>query len=209
MCGPILFRKREARMKQIVIEIEDEAYEPFMGMLRLCPAARVVGTSMVVETRDVIGRCVALAIKKLREDRVFKHPGDYTYIMRGANEGVIKGMGFFYYPSEFLAYLREIGIDKLPGRNTLYDGITRTFGKFPEWTFSDHPSADEVMRRKNVLKRFLSAYTKIKLNVSDAISDATFLSAGCTRKYAYLCTVGKKRPTVFLNLLIQRTFRKA
>ncbi len=31
MCGPILFRKREARMKQIVIEIEDEAYEPFMG----------------------------------------------------------------------------------------------------------------------------------------------------------------------------------
>lgn len=158
-------------MKQIVIEIEDEAYEPFMGMLRLCPAIKVVGTSMVVETRDVIDRCVALAIKKLREDRVFKHPGDYTYIMRGANEGVIKGMGFFYYPSEFLTYLREIGIDKLPGRNTLYDGITRTFGKFPEWTFSDHPSADEVMRRKNVLKRFLSAYTKIKLNVSDAFSD--------------------------------------
>ena len=171
MCGPILFRKREARMKQIVIEIEDEAYEPFMGMLHLCPAVKVVGASMVVETRDVIDRCVALAIKKLREDRVFKHPGDYTYIMRGANEGVIKGMGFFYYPSEFLAYLREIGIDKLPGRNTLYDGITRTFGKFPEWTFSDHPSADEVMRRKNVLKRFLSAYTKIKLNVSDAFSD--------------------------------------
>lgn len=105
-------------MKQIVIEIEDEAYEPFVGMLRLCPAIKVVGTSMVVETRDVIDRCVALAIKKLRED-----------------------------------------------------GITRTFGKFPEWTFSDHPSADEVMRRKNVLKRFLSAYTKIKLNVSDAFSD--------------------------------------
>lgn len=112
-------------MKQIVIEIEDEAYEPFMGMLRLCPAVKVVGTSMVVETRDVIGRCVALAIKKLRKDRVFKHPGDYTYIMRGANEGVIKGMGFFYYPSEFLAYLREIGIDKLPGRNSLYDNIAR------------------------------------------------------------------------------------
>ena len=53
MCGPILFRKREARMKQIVIEIEDEAYEPFMGMLRLCPAIKVVGASMVVETRDV------------------------------------------------------------------------------------------------------------------------------------------------------------
>ena len=52
-------------MKQIVIEIEDEAYEPFMGMLHLCPAVKVVGTSMVVETRDVIGRCVALAIKKL------------------------------------------------------------------------------------------------------------------------------------------------
>ena len=57
MCGPILFRKREARMKQIVIEIEDEAYEPFMGMLRLCPAVKVVGTNSFAETRDVIDRC--------------------------------------------------------------------------------------------------------------------------------------------------------
>ena len=55
------------------------------------------------------------------------------------------------------------GIDKLPGRNTLYDGITRTFGKFPEWTFSDHPSADEVMRRKNVLKRFFECLYQDKI----------------------------------------------
>lgn len=158
-------------MIKIVIEIEDEAYEPFMSMMNLCPAAKVVNTSMAVEARSVVDRCVAMAIKQLREDKVFKRPGDYTYIMMGANEGVIKDMGFFYYPSEFLAYLSEIGIDKLPGRNTLYDGITRTLGKYPEWTFSDHPAPGEVMRRKNVLKRFLSAYTKIKMNVSDALSD--------------------------------------
>ena len=158
-------------MKQIVIEIEDEAYEVFMGMMRLCTAVKVVSTSQMAETRDVADRCVALAIEELRRDKVFKRPSDYTYIMMGANEGIIKGMGIFYYPSEFLAYLNEIGIDNLPGRNTLYDGITRTFGKYPDWTFNDHPAPDEVMRRKNVLKRFLSAYTKIKMRISDASSD--------------------------------------
>ncbi|WP_028904204.1 hypothetical protein [Prevotella sp. P6B4] len=158
-------------MIQILIEIENEAYEPFMGMMRLCPAVRVVSSSMAVEARSVVDRCVAMAIRQLRDDKVFKRPGDYTYIMKGANEGVIKDMGFFYYPSEFLAYLREIGIDELPGRNTLYDGMTRTFGKYPDWTFSDHPTPAEVLRRKNVLKRFLSAYTKMKLSVSDASSD--------------------------------------
>ena len=158
-------------MKQIVIEIEDEAYEVFMGMMRLCTAVKVVSTSQMAETRDVTDRCVALAIEELRRDKVFKRPSDYTYIMMGANEGIIKGMGIFYYPSEFLAYLNEIGIDNLPGRNTLYDGITRTFGKYPDWTFNDHPAPDEVMRRKNVLKRFLSAYTKIKMRISDASSD--------------------------------------
>ena len=32
-------------MKQILIEIDDEAFESFMGMLRLCPAVKVVGTN--------------------------------------------------------------------------------------------------------------------------------------------------------------------
>ena len=158
-------------MKEIIIQVEDSAYACVLGMLQLCEKVEVVNDGECVISDDSTDLCVAKAIGELRQRRVFRFPCDYTYIMRGANEGVIKGMGFFYYPSEFLAYLREIVIDKLPGRNTLYDGITRTFGKFPEWTFSDHPSADEVMRRKNVLKRFLSAYTKIKLNVSDAFSD--------------------------------------
>ena len=43
--GPFCFAKSETRMKQIVIEIDDEAFEPFMGMLRLCPAVKVVGTN--------------------------------------------------------------------------------------------------------------------------------------------------------------------
>ena len=169
--GPFCFAEREARMKQMVIEIEDEAYEAFMGMMRLCPAVKVVSISQMAETRNVVDRCVALAIAELRKDKVFKRPGDYTYIMMGANEGVIKGIGYFYYPSEFLAYLNEIGVDNLPGRNTLYNGITRTFGKYPDWTFNDHPTPDEVMRRKNVLKRFLSVYTKIKMGILDASLD--------------------------------------
>lgn len=46
--------------------------------------------------------------------------------------------------------------------------------------------------------------------VLDWFLDAAFLSHCQLKKLPYLCTVGKKKqPTVILDLLIQRTFRKA
>lgn len=158
-------------MKQIIVNIDDLAYEPVVGMLKLCQGVEIVSTSEVVETRDVVDRCVAMAIKELRNDDVFKHPGDYTYILLGSNQSEIKGIDYFYTPLEFLDYLKHIGLDHLPGRNTLYDGITRTFGKFPDWTFNDAPKAGEVIRRRNVFSRFLSAYNRARLRVSDTFSD--------------------------------------
>jgi len=158
-------------MKQLVLEIEDSVYEQFMGMVGICQGVTMVSTSVLVETKAIVDKCVAMAIEELRIDNVFKHPGDYTYIMLGSNESIIKGVAYFYTPLDFLNYLKQLGFTDLPGRNTLYDGITRTFGKYPNWTFKDNPKNGEIIRRKNVLARFLSAYNRARLRVSDGFSD--------------------------------------
>ena len=76
-------------MKQIVIEIDDEAYESFLSMLNLCPAIRVVSEVEIADTlagRDV---CMREAICILRGNNVFRHYYDYAWIMMAINDGVI------------------------------------------------------------------------------------------------------------------------
>lgn len=157
--------------RQIILEVEDSVFEKFMGMLEICPGVEVLAVSEVAETRTNVDLCVAMAINELREDDVFKFPGDYTYILLGTNQDLVKGLDYFVTPMEFLGYLKEIGINNLPGRNTLYDGMTRTYGKFPNWTFRDSPKQKEVLRRRNVFARFLSAYNRARIRFSDGFSD--------------------------------------
>ena len=172
MCGPILFRKREARMKQIVIEIEDEAYEPFMGMLRICPAARVVGTNSFAETRDVIDRCFAEAIMELQADKkVYKRPSDLAYIMIGVNDGAINGVDYYLTPDDFTGYLLQVGINQLPKRSTIYNKVNDTVGKFPDWSFVHDVKPKEKIRRKNLLLRFSSAFGRAKRKKLDGFMD--------------------------------------
>ena len=159
-------------MTEILLKVDDSVFEQIIGMFGICQGVEVVSTSKVVETKALVDQCFAAAIRELREDNVFKRPGDYTYIILGANQNLIKGVGYFYSPLEFLNYLKQLGFDGLPGRNTIYDGITRTFGKFPDWTFADNPKQGEIIRRRNVLSRFLSAYNKARLRLSDGFSDS-------------------------------------
>ena len=79
--GPFCFAKSETRMKQIVIEIDDEAFESFMGMLRLCPAVKVVGTSDDTDSCSTRDRCVAMAIAELQQNDVIRYASDYTFII--------------------------------------------------------------------------------------------------------------------------------
>ena len=108
---PTTLSQFKEKMKEVILRIDDSVYEKFMGMVDLCHGVEIVSTSDVVETRNVVDRCVAMAIKELRNDDVFKHPGDYTYILLGSNQSVIKGVDYFYTPLEFLDYLKQIGID--------------------------------------------------------------------------------------------------
>ena len=71
-------------MKEIIIHVEDSAYEKFMGMLSLCPQVEVVSEGVAIETREAIDLCVARAIREMRADGAFRFPSDYTYLMIAA-----------------------------------------------------------------------------------------------------------------------------
>ena len=149
-------------MRQIVLEIEDSAYERFMGMVGLCPQVRVVATSVAADTESERDMCMAHAIRTLRENRVFRHGYDYAWIMMAINEGVIDDFESFKSPQAFIDYLYEIGIDMLPTRYTLFRAYSKTLDAYPDWTFLDVEKAGETLRRKNVVKQFLSAYGAAK-----------------------------------------------
>ena len=171
MYGPILFRQSEARMKQIVIEIEDEAYEPFMGMMRLCPAAKVVCTSDVADTTDIRERCMAIAISELQQRNVIRFASDYTFIMMLVNQGMVEKKLFYASLLDFIAYLLQIGASDIPGKSRLYEMFGLTRGKYPEWTFADNPGAGETLRRNNVARQFLSAYIRAKITLAEGLAE--------------------------------------
>jgi len=135
------------------------------------PEMELVSKICPADTREAINSCVAIAIREMRQYGAFRYPGYYTYIMLAANEGQIKGMPFFYSPQEFVDYLKMLDLDGLPGRSTIYDTISKVSGRYPDWTFNDQPKAAEELRRKNIVKQFLSAFGRARRHLSDGFSE--------------------------------------
>ena len=158
-------------MKQIMIEIDDEAYEPFMGMLSLCPAAKVVCVSDEADTSGMRDRCVRMAIAELQQRNVFRLVSDYTFIMMLVNQGEVDKKLFYASPLDFIAYLRQVGASDIPGKSRLYEMFGLTRGKYPEWTFADNPGAGETLRRNNVARQFLSAYIRAKITLAEGLAE--------------------------------------
>ena len=158
-------------MKQLVLEIEDSVYEQFMGMVNLCQGVTMVSTSNGVETMDIVDYCFLEAIKELRDNHVIKHRSDLAYIMLGANDGVIKGLVYFYSPNDYSGYLLQLGIEDLPPRSTIYNKVNDTIGKFPDWEFVGDVKPKEILRRKNIVNQFISAYGRIKRQKLDGFLD--------------------------------------
>ena len=156
-------------MRQIILEIEDSAYEQFMGMVGLCPSVKVVCESGITDVMNDRDQCMVYAIQILRENHVFRFGYDYTWVMMAINEGLIDDYERFRSPQAFLDYLYEIGIDKLPTRYSLSLAYSKTLNSYPEWTFIDVENASETLRRKNVVKQFLSAYGVAKRRIFNNI----------------------------------------
>ena len=156
-------------MRQIILEIEDSAYEQFMGMVGLCPSVKVVSDSGITDVMNDRDQCMVYAIQTLRNNHVFRFGYDYTWIMMAINEGLVDDYEGFKSPQAFLDYLYEIGIEKLPTRYSLSLAYSKTLNSYPEWTFIDVENASETLRRKNVVKQFLSAYGVAKRRIFNNI----------------------------------------
>jgi hypothetical protein len=148
-------------MKEVLLKIDDSAYEKFLNFITLCPMVEVVSTNVIAETKGVVDKCFAEAISVLRRDKVFRTKGDYGYIMLAVNEGALKGL-FFYSPADFINYLKELGFDQLPVISTLYNINNKVSGRYPNLEYTDHPDSKERLRRNNIVARFLSAFNRAK-----------------------------------------------
>lgn len=158
-------------MKQVVLRIDDAAYEKFMGMVSLCPMVEVLNVSQAGTPQQTTDRFVAMAIREMRKALAFRMPCDYAYLMVAFNESVVKGLPFFYTPKDFLDYMKESDFDHLPGRSTVYNTIAKVKGRYPDWTFTDAPKASEALRRKNIVKQFLSAFMRAQNGILDGSLD--------------------------------------
>ena len=166
-----LFSQHLETMKQVILRIDNAAFEKFMGMVSLCPQVEVLNVCQTGDEKLTTDRYVVSAIREMRQTLAFRYPCDYAYLMVAMNESVVKGLPFFYTPKDFLDYMRESKFDNLPGRSTVYNTIAKVKGKYPDWTFTDAPKASEALRRKNLIKRFLSAFMKAQSRQLDGLSD--------------------------------------
>ena len=142
-------------MKDVVLRMDDSAFETVLNFIKLCPCVEVVSEYSYEEVRKDVDICIEKAIFELKENGVFRKPSDYTYIMQVINSKKVKDAPFFLTPDMFRLYLKEIGVQPLPGRSTIYDTIQIMDSEYPHWTFID-PKIDEVetLRRNNVRTGF-------------------------------------------------------
>ena len=148
-------------MKQVGLRIEDSAFERFMGIVSLCPQVEVASQNEMPDYGpDEITQKVALAIKVLQRNKTIRHLYDYTWIMVGIGDGVVEGMGAFGSPQKFMDYLRSIGMERVPSRTTISTWFGRGIGKYHNWEFVDTQDPQEIQRRKNVVRQFISAINK-------------------------------------------------
>lgn len=149
-------------MKRIIIEVEDSAYEPVVGMLELCNGVKIVSVQESIDVIDDRDACMRYAITTLRRNKVFRRHYDYSWIMQAINDGVMDDYEEFESPQTFINYLCEIGIDELPDRSTISRACSNVYDSYPNWQFMDVTKPSEILRRKNVVKQFLSAFGEAK-----------------------------------------------
>ena len=143
-------------MKKVILEIEDSAFESFMGMIGLCPQVSVV------EERDMaIGGCVKMderlkqAVHLMEQEHLINKRYDYAWI-KVAMES-FDGMPFFKSAQSFVDYLVEVvQPEKLPSESSISKMMSTPRGKLFEWTFSDNPDKGETQRRNNIVRRFFN-----------------------------------------------------
>ena len=158
----MLFSQNLEAMKEITLRVPDtmaRMIEDWTNYVPEMELVRMVDNMMSEDVRDLCTRC---ALDELIDEKAIRRPRDYAWIMLAMNQGVIDDFDGFCSHQDYIDYLKEIGIGTAPSRTTLFNIENNTLGDYPEWTFLDEPSPNESLRRKNLVKLFLSAYRRAK-----------------------------------------------
>lgn len=152
----------------IVLKGEEKIIENLRPLFEMVPGLEFVEEEAMTEidVQNDVDLRFSHAISELRKDGVFRYPYDYTWIMEAAGQDVIPRLKGFHSPQSFIDYLKNLGFDKIPSRSTLNKGQNSYTGKFPDWIFIDTDDPGEILRRKNVVKRFVSAFVKAPISNS-------------------------------------------
>lgn len=143
-------------MKEVVLRIEDDALEAFLGMIKLCPCVAVVETD---EAALMDGEQMALKIRKailqLRTEHLLRRKFDYAWLKVAMDS--TDDMPSFDSAQRYLDYLcTELQLDDLPCESSISKMMDTARGQLFNWTFSDTSDAKETIRRNNIVKRFFN-----------------------------------------------------
>ncbi len=149
-------------MKEITFSVPDDMVQLLVEWTKHIPEIEIVQQKEATEySLDGTDRRMALAMQTLKNNGAIRYNYDYTWIMAALGDGVLKDFKGFRSPQKFIDYLRNIGVEQIPCRSTISDYNNKVFGTFPDWEFTDTSDPSEVLRRKNIVRQFLSAYNKV------------------------------------------------
>ena len=157
-------------MKQVTLRVPDDMVALIEQLAARMPEVEIVEREELPLDDDGlsdIDRRVALAIQVLQKNGALRNPFDYTWIMVAIGDGVVKGMGAFRSPQSFMDYLHRLGVEHVPSRSTLSAWYNKVLGTYPDWEFTDTQDPQENLRRKNVVRQFLSAMRQAGKGLSD------------------------------------------
>ena len=149
-------------MKEITLRMNDEMAVLVKQLVSHLEGVEIVCAVDSDVSVDDLAKCTREAFDLLLTDGAIRRPRDYAWIMMAMNQGVVDDFEPFRSHQDYIDYLKEIGLQNVPSRTTLYNAEINTLGEYPNWMFLDYPTASEALRRTNLVKQFLGAYRKSK-----------------------------------------------
>ena len=149
-------------MKEITLRMNDEMAQLVEQLVGHLEGVEMVCSMDSDVSEDDCAQCAREAFESLLADGAIRRPRDYAWIMMAMNQGAIDDFETFRSHQDFIDYLKEIGLQNVPSRTTLYSAENNTMEEYPNWMFLDNPKTSEALRRTNLVKQFLSAYRRAK-----------------------------------------------
>ena len=144
------------RMKQVLLSIEEDAYEKFMGMVSLCPMVEVIeiNESALLNNGSLAMR-IREAILQLRAENLLRRKFDYAWLKVAMDS--TDDLPSFESAQRYLDYLHDVlQLGDLPCESSISKMMDVARGQLFHWTFKDTTDSSEIIRRNNIVKRFFN-----------------------------------------------------